>query len=182
MYVLNGVSMSNDVSIRLERSGDEAAIYEVNRLAFNGEGEPKLVDAIRASDGFIPDLSLVAEQDGQIVGHVLFSRAAIRTESRDIPVLVLAPIAVVPELQNQGIGSKLIQAGLERARELDEKIVLLVGHPWYYPRFGFKPARPLGIDYPTPIREEVFMVLELTPGALEGIRGTVAFPPTFDEV
>lgn len=174
--------MSDDVSIRPERPGDEAAIYEVNRLAFNGEAEPKLVDAIRASDGFIPELSLVAEQAGRIVGHVLFSRAAIRTKAGAIPVLVLAPIAVLPELQNRGIGSKLIEAGLERARELGEQIVVLVGHPWYYPRFGFRPARPLGIDYPTSIREEAFMVLGLTPGALEGVRGTVAFPPAFDEV
>ncbi len=174
--------MSGDVSIRPERSGDRAAIYDVNRLAFAGDAEPKLVDAIRASDGFIPELSLVAEQADRIVGHVLFSRAAIRTEDEEIPVLVLAPIAVLPECQNQGIGARLIEAGLTRARELGERIVVLVGHPWYYPRFGFKPAIPQGIAYPTPIREEVFMVLELTPGALEGVRGTVAFPPAFDGV
>ncbi len=174
--------MSGEVTIRPERSGDEAVIYEINRSAFNGDDEPKLVDAIRVSDGFIPTLSLVAEQEGRIVGHVLFSRAAIRTEDGEIPVLVLAPIAVLPEFQNRGIGSKLIYAGMEHARELGEKIVVLIGHPWYYPRFGFKPARPLGIDYPTPIREEAFMVLELIPGALEGIRGTVAFPPAFDDV
>jgi putative acetyltransferase len=172
----------SDVAIRPERSGDEGAIYEVNRLAFNDEAEPKLVDLIRATDDFIPGLSLVAEQDGRIVGHVLFSRAEIRTEDGAVPVLVLGPIAVLPELQNQGIGSKLIEVGTERARELGETIVVLVGHPWYYPRFGFRPAQPLGIAYPTPIREEVFMVLELTPGALEGIRGTIAFPPAFDEV
>lgn len=174
--------MSGVVTIRPERSGDEAAIYAVNRSAFNRDDEPTLVDAIRASDGFIPALSLVAEQEGRITGHVLFSRAAIRTEDAEIPVLVLAPIAVLPEFQNRGIGSKLIDAGLERARELGEKIVVLIGHPWYYPRFGFKPARPLGIDYPIPIREEAFMALELIPGALTGIRGTVAFPPAFDEV
>ncbi len=174
--------MRIDVSLRPERSGDETAIYEVNRQAFERDVESKLVDAIRGSAGFIPGLSLVAEQAGRIVGHVLFSRAAIRTEAGEIPVLVLAPIAVLPEWQNRGIGSRLIEAGLERAREMGERIVVLVGHPWYYPRFGFKQAIPLGIAYPTPIREEVFMVLELTPGALEGIRGTIAFPPAFDEV
>lgn len=179
---VKGVTMSDDVSIRPERSGDEATIYEINRLAFESEDEPKLVDAVRASDGFIPELSLVAERDDRLVGHALFSRAAIRTETGEIPVLVLGPIAVLPECQNQGIGSQLIEAGLARARELGEKLVVLVGHPWYYPRFGFRPAIPLGIDYPTPIRVEVFMVLELTPGALEGIRGTIAFPPPFDEV
>jgi putative acetyltransferase len=174
--------MSGDVSLRPERSGDEAAIYEVNQLAFAGDAEPMLVDAIRASDGFIPELSLVAEQAGRIVGHVLFSRAVIRGEAGEIPVLVLAPIAILPEWQNQGIGSRLIEAGLNRARELGERIVVLIGHPWYYPRFGFKPAIPLGINYPTSIREEVFMVRELVPGVLDGIRGTIVFPPAFDEV
>ncbi len=172
----------SDVSIRPERVGDEAAIYEVNRLAFGRETEPRLVDALRASDSFIPELSLVAEQAGRIVAHILFSRATIRTTGGEIPVLVLGPVAVLPECQNRGIGSQLIEAGLEDAREMGERIVVLIGHPWYYPRFGFKPARPLGIDYPTPIRDEVFMVLELTVDALDGIRGTLALPPPFADV
>ncbi|MGA7669455.1 MAG: N-acetyltransferase [Nitrolancea sp.] len=172
----------SDVSIRPERSGDETTIYEVNRLAFGRESEPKLVDALRASDCFIPELSLVAEQTGRIVAHVLFSRATIRTTGGEIPVLVLGPVAVLPECQNRGIGSQLIEAGLEDAREMGERIVVLIGHPWYYPRFGFKPARPLGIEYPTPIRDEVFMVLELTPDALDDIHGTLALPPAFADV
>ncbi len=172
----------SDVSIRPERSGDEATIYEVNRQAFGREAEPKLVDALRALVAFIPELSLVAERAGRIVAHILFSRATIRTTGGEIPVLVLGPVAVLPECQNQGIGSQLIEAGLEDAREMGERIVVLIGHPWYYPRFGFKPARPLGIDYPTPIRDEVFMVLELTSGALDDIRGTLALPLAFADV
>lgn len=174
--------MGSELTIREERPGDEASISEVNRRAFGGNAEPALVEAIRASDGFVPELSLVADLHGTIVGHIQFSPVTIRTASGDVSALTLAPVAVLPEFQNRRIGSSLIENGLERARKLDHELVLLIGHPWYYPRFGFKPAGPLGIKYPKPIREEVFMVYELVPGAIDNAQGTLIYPPAFDEV
>ena len=174
--------MSGNLRIRQERPGEEAVIYEVNRRAFGGDAEPELVESIRSAEGFIPELSLVAEQDAAIVGHILFSPVAIRTEAGDVPALTLAPVAVLPEFQNRRIGTALIEHGLARARELGHELVLLIGHPWYYPRFGFKPAGPLGIKYPTRIREEVFMVYELVPGAIARAQGTLVYPPAFDNV
>jgi len=176
-----GMTMNDNLIIRRERPGEEAAVYDVNRRAFGSDAEPELVESIRASEGFIPELSLVAEQDGAIVGHILFSLVAIRTEDGDVPALTLAPVAVLPEFQNRRIGSALIEQGLTRARELGHELVLLIGHPWYYPRFGFRPAGPLGIKYPKHIREEVFMVYELVPGAIERAQGTLVYPPAFDE-
>ncbi|HEX3721175.1 MAG TPA: N-acetyltransferase [Nitrolancea sp.] len=174
--------MGSDLTIREERPGEEASISEVNRRAFGRHAEAALVESIRVSNQFIPELSLVAEQDGEIVGHILFSPVTIRTASGDVPALTLAPVAVLPEFQNRRIGSSLIEHGLIRARELGHDLVLLIGHPRYYPRFGFKPAGPLGIDYPKPIREEVFMVYELVPGAITRAQGTLVYPPAFDGV
>jgi putative acetyltransferase len=174
--------MDDRLTIRQEQPGEETTVNEVNRLAFGGDAEPRLVESIRASEGFITELSLVAEMDGAIVGHILFSPVTIRTEAGDVPALTLAPIAVLPEFQNRRIGSLLIEQGLVRAGELGHELVFLIGHPWYYPRFGFKPAGPLGIKYPTHIREEVFMVYELVPGATARAQGTLVYPAAFDGV
>lgn len=168
------------LTIRPETPADRDAIREVNRLAFGRDNEADLVDAIRDSPGFIDDLSLVAEQDGAIVGHILFSRIAIHPEQgADRPSLALAPMAVRPDYQNQGIGSLLIRAGLDRAHELGHQIVIVIGHPPYYPRFGFRPARPQGLEAPFPISDPAFMAFPLTPGALDGVRGVVVYPETF---
>src|SRR3970282_1961439 len=108
--------------------------------------EPALCELIRASDGFVPDLSLVAEdRDGGIVGHILLSHVGI-AGSPD-PVLALAPMAVVPERQRQGIGSALTRAALDAAEARDEPLVIVLGHPWFYPRFGFAAASLFG-DFP----------------------------------
>ncbi|MBD2040953.1 GNAT family N-acetyltransferase [Microcoleus sp. FACHB-672] len=170
------------IIIRPETSDDFAGIYEVNKLAFGQEGEAQLVDAIRRSDNFNPELSLVAIQDEKIVGHLLFSDIIIQTENKDVPALALAPLAVHPEFQNQGIGSQLIQQGLKDCQRLGHKIVVVVGHPNYYTRFGFSPARAKGLEAPFPVPDEAFMVLELAPAALEGITGMVKYPPAFDDV
>lgn len=167
-------------TIRAETPADHAAIAEVNRLAFGREAEARLVEAIRASPGFIPALSLVAERDGDVVGHALFSQIAIRTAAgTEVPALALAPVAVRPAYQRQGIGSALIRAGLDRARALGHRIVVVVGHPDYYPRFGFRPARAQGLEAPFPVADPVFLALALTPGALDGVRGTVVYPEAF---
>jgi putative acetyltransferase len=96
--------------------------------------------------------------------------------------LSLAPMAVLPEFQNSGIGSQLVRTGLERCRELGHTIVVVIGHPEYYPRFGFVPARKEGLDLPFPVPDEAFMVCKLAPDALERIKGMVKYPPEFEDV
>jgi putative acetyltransferase len=168
------------IVIRPERKEDFGAIHEVNRLAFGQEDESLLVQRIRNSSHFIPELSLVASKEGQIVGHILFSLIDIEDQYGNRPVLSLAPMAILPEFQNQGIGSKLAREGLKRCRQLGYTIVIVIGHPNYYPRFGFIPARQKGLDTTFPVPDEAFMVLELVPNALAEHKGTVKYPPEFD--
>lgn len=170
------------LNIRAEAPGDEGAIYAVNQLAFSGEAEPRLVDAIRRSDCFIPALSLVAEEDGAVVGHILVSRVGVQTESGLAPALALAPLAVHPDRQNRGIGGALVRAALGRARALGHDLVIVLGHPGYYPRFGFRLASEFGLECPFPGANEAFMALALQTGERPRPRGLVAYPPAFDEV
>lgn len=169
-------------TIRQEVVNDRDAVDEVNRLAFGGPDETRLVQALRQSDAFISELSLVAEKDGTIAGHILFSPITIETKTGAVAALSLAPMAVLPELQRQEIGSELVRRGLERCRALGHEIVIVLGHSAYYPRFGFTPARAMGIECPFPASDESFMAIELVPGALDGVEGTVKYPPEFDEV
>jgi len=169
------------ITIRPETVEDYEAIGEVNALAFGQEDEATLVEKLRGSSGFIPELSLVAVEGGRVVGHILFSPFVIETKDGAVPALTLAPLAVRPGFQNQGVGSALVRDGLERCRTLGHRIVVVVGHPPYYPRFGFSPARARGLEAPFPVPDEAFMVLELVPGALDGVAGTVRFPPPFSE-
>lgn len=168
--------------IRRETPRDRESIRKVNTLAFGQENEADLVDAIRASDHFIKALSLVAERAGEVVGHILFSRITIETDQGEIGVLALAPMAVKPEFQNQGIGSRLVEHGLQVCREMDYPAVVVLGHAKFYPRFGFIPSSPEGIEPPFDVPDEVFMVLELKPGGLKKVRGSVKYPPAFDQV
>jgi putative acetyltransferase len=170
------------ITIRPETAEDYAAIHEVNALAFGREEEARLIEALRRLPDFVPELSLVAIEAGQIVGHILFSPMVIETKDGAVPALALAVLAVRPEFQNQGIGSELVFGGLERCRALGHRIVVVVGHPAYYPRFGFSPARARGLEAPFPVPDEAFMVLELAPGALGGVAGMVRYPPPFDQV
>jgi putative acetyltransferase len=164
-----------DLAIRAETANDIEAIRSVNREAFGGEDEARLVDALRA--GGHVRLSLVAELDGQVVGHVLFSELAIDSESRSVPALALAPMAVLPAHQNQGIGSSLIRAGLEMCRERGHHIVIVRGHKDYYARFGFSAKLALSLE--SVYAGESFMALELTPEALKGVTGRVIYAPPF---
>ena len=148
------------------------------------------MDCLRASDAYVPELSLVAAIDGAIVGHVMVSHVELEPEAMEngVPegasrasrrVLSLAPVAVLPERQSQGIGSRLIRAALDIADQLGQPLVLLIGHAAYYPRFGFVPGRPLGIEPPFPVPDEVFMVRPLTTYDPD-IRGRVVYPSCFD--
>ena len=167
------------ITIRPETAEDYAAIREVNVLAFGREIEAKLVEALRESPDFILELSLVAVEGGRVVGHILFSPLVIETKDGSVPALALGTLAVRPESQNQGIGSKLVREGLERCRSLGHRIGVVIGHPAYYPRFGFSPARARGLEAPFPVPDEAFMVLELVPGALDGVAGIVRYPSPF---
>lgn len=137
------------MTIRAESSGDIAAIRALNLAAFDGDAEAGLVDRLRHEAD--PYLSLVAVVDGAIAGHIVFSPATLDADPA-LPALALGPMAVLPARQREGIGSALVRAGLERCRELGVKAVFVLGHPLYYPRFGFVPAADYGIecDYEVP--------------------------------
>jgi putative acetyltransferase len=163
------------VVVRLECQQDHATIRAVHLRAFGQEDEGRLVDLLR-SGGF-SRLSLVAELDGDVVGHILFSELAIVTDEASIPALALAPLAVLPEHQGRGLGSLLVREGLRLSREAGHRIVIVLGHPAYYPRFGFSAAlaQPLRSVYAGPS----FMALELQSGALAGIAGEVRYADPF---
>ncbi|MGE5417527.1 MAG: GNAT family N-acetyltransferase [Acidobacteriota bacterium] len=169
------------MNIRPEKPDDYDQIYLVNKTAFNSDYEPKLVDRLRKSSWVTPQLSIVAEKEGEVIGHSLFSEVEIVAEDGyDTIILSLGPVAVLPEYQGQGIGGKLIRAGIIKARELGYKAVVLVGHPSYYLRFGFVPAYPEGIETSLEVPDEAFMVLELQPGALGRIKGMIHYPPEWE--
>jgi putative acetyltransferase len=163
------------VTIRPETPDDRAAIRHVNQAAFGTTEEADLVDALRVDGSVL--LSVVAEVDEQIVGHVLFSRMSVETSGGAVSAVALAPVAVLPSSQRQGLGARLIRFGLDRLREMGERIVIVVGHPTYYPRFGFSSERARSLEHPFPA--DAFMALELAPGALDGVRGRVRYPPPF---
>ena len=170
------------VIIRPENKADFDAVRKLNKKAFKGKNESMLVDALRQSDGFIPALSLVAEKDGKVAGHILFSPIEIQGPDKVTAALALAPMAVLPEYQNQGIGTALVKHGLAESGKLGHKIVVVVGHPEYYPRFGFVKAGEKGLKLPFECQDDVFMVLELVPGALNGVNGEVVYPREFHAV
>jgi putative acetyltransferase len=165
------------VRIRAETAADYAAIAEVTAAAFGQPDEADLVEAIRASDEYVPELTLVAEEDGRIVGHVMFSYSAL--EGSDTGLLQLSPLSVAPERQGSGIGSALTREALRLADERGEPLVLVLGHPSYYPRFGFRPASSLGLEAPNPEwPDEAFMAVPLT-AYDPALRGRVSFAPPF---
>ncbi len=164
--------------IREETLHDREAIGDVNRLAFGGQDEARLVDQLRA-DGLVV-VSLVAVEGGEVVGHILFSELPIQTANGAIAAVSLAPMAVRPEWQSRGIGSALVRAGLSACRKRAKSVAIVLGHPNYYPRFGFSPELAKQVECPFPGAGEAWMALELTPGALAGITGTVRYPEAFD--
>lgn len=164
--------------LRDERPEDRAAVLAINRRAFGGEEEAHLIEAL-ARDGDIA-LSLVAEEHGKLLGHILMSRLALVVDGRETRALALAPMAVAPELQRQGIGSALVREALTRARALGFEAVIVLGHKTFYPRFGFDHGCVAHIASPYTQHEE-FMGLELAPGVLAGKAGSCRYAQAFSE-
>ena len=172
-----------DLKIRQEIKDDIKEIYEINTLAFGRENEAKLVDLLRDGDTFVPELSLVATIDNKIVGHILFTKIKIADDKQnEFDSLALAPMAVKPDIQKNGIGGQLIRAGLDKARELNFKSVIVLGHEHYYPKFGFVPTNRWNIKSPFDVPTNVFMGIELMEGGLKTVSGTVKYPKEFDTV
>jgi putative acetyltransferase len=161
------------VLIRPEQPGDVAAVHAVHAAAFPTDEEARIVDALRGADQL--SISLVAEDGGRVVGHIAFSPVTLTGATRG---LGLAPVAVVPEYQRRGIGGQLIREGLAAAARSGAAFVVVLGHPDYYPRFGFRRAGPLGLDNEYGA-DEAFMVLELQPGSLPAGGGLVRYRAEF---
>jgi putative acetyltransferase len=166
--------------IRAETEDDHSVVRSVNEMAFGRSNEAELVEALRPVAN--PRISLVAIVDGQIVGHIFFSPVTVESYRAAFTALGLAPMAVLPEYQRRGVGSELIREGLKACERLGYDLVFVVGHPDYYPRFGFKPARQLGYDCEYPVPDDVFMVAELKPGATSGRNGMVRYMEQFRAV
>jgi len=172
-----------EVSIRPERPADVDQIRALNEAAFGRPGEALLVDRLRASDAFIPDLSLVAvATGGRILGHVLISWVDLSDDNAGTTrrVLSVAPLAVLPEWQKLGIGGALMEAGIAAAEAHHEPMLVLVGHASYYPRFGFEPARASGIEPPDPNWGDAHWMIRRLSAWDPSIRGRVVYPPAFD--
>jgi putative acetyltransferase len=164
------------ISIRPEQPADIQEIYDLNKLVFGQDNEAKLVDHVRQGANFIPQLSLVALLDNELIGHILFSRITIANGDYRYLSLGLTSMIVHPSFQKRGIGSKLITHGLRKATELDFTDVFVFGHEFYFPKFGFVPAARWNIRPPFDAPPEVFMALELIPNALLNVSGIVEFP------
>jgi putative acetyltransferase len=171
-----------DIILRQETEHDREKVYKLTARAFGQESESKLVERLRLGDSFVRELSIVAEVDGDIVGHLLFSNILIEGPTEQYESLALAPMAVDPMLQRRGIGTRLVEYGLEKSRALGFSSVIVLGHKDYYPRFGFTRASAWGIRCPFEVPDEAFMAIELVPGSLIDKAGVVVYPEEFDEV
>ena len=172
-----------NLTIRQENIADYKNIYELNLLAFEEKEEAILVDLLRKNNEFIPQLSLVALLNNEIIGHILFTKIKIIDDNgNENESLALAPMAVLPKYQKKGIGGKLINKGFDIATKLNFKSVIVLGHEHYYPKFGFEPTIKWNIKPPFEAPTNAFMGIELVKNSLENISGIVQYPKEFDEV
>jgi putative acetyltransferase len=162
------------ISIRQETPTDEPGIRAVNERAFERNAEADLIDRLRAESAVVA--SLVAADGDRVIGHVLFSRVMVGNEA----AASLGPMAVSPEYQRQGVGSMLIRAGLRLCRDQGETVVVVLGHPEYYTRFGFSAGAAKRLH--APWSGEAWMALELVSGALTGMSGEVRYARGFEEL
>lgn len=164
--------------IRAELPGDYPGVREINAAAFGRDAEAKLVEMLREQAS--PVVSLVAEDDGALVGHVLFSPVSL--PGIEGLAMGLAPMAVAPRRQRLGIGSALVKAGLAHCKELGAVAVVVLGHPEFYPKFGFSPAERFGLKCEYDVPAEAFMAIELHARALRGVSGTVKYHAVFSQL
>lgn len=166
------------LKVRTEKPGDVPFVHELNALAFPTEAEADLVDVLRTK--VRPLISLVALDNDDIVGHIMFSPVELEGTS-SLKIMGLAPMVVSPDRQRSGIGSELVSEGLLRCSESGAGAVVVLGHPDYYPRFGFVPASMMNIQCEYDVPDEAFMVLELIAGCLDGSEGTIKYHEAFAE-
>jgi putative acetyltransferase len=168
------------ITIRPEGPDDSAAVRAINRAAFGDSAEANIVDTLRTT---CPDaVSLVAVDGERILGHIFFSPVTISGGHGVTHGMGLAPMAVLPERQRQGIGSMLVRAGVDAMRERNCPCVIVVGHPAYYPRFGFVPASQHGLKCQwDDVPDEAFMVVILDEPAMAGVSGTARYRDEFDQ-
>lgn len=172
--------------IRQERKTDFDAVFRVIEDAFKLEEfsdhqEQFLVERLRKSEAFIPELSLVAESDCEVVGYILLTKLKIKTEQEVYESLALAPVAVATEHQGKKIGELLIKQAHKIAKQLGYKSIILLGHSGYYPRFGYQQAHKFGIELPFDVPKENCMAIELISNGLNGVSGVVGYPKEFNE-
>lgn len=167
-----------ELLIRDEAPADVASIHALNATAFETEAEALLVDALRANGRLT--LSLVAVEDSGVVGHIAFSPVTItRPDGSVVRGTGLGPMAVMGWRQGSGIGTRLVRAGLDRLRAAGHPFCVVVGHPEYYPRFGFQRGSHFGIHWEREVPDEAFLARELTDGGLKGVSGVVRYSPEF---
>jgi putative acetyltransferase len=171
-----------NIIIRQELKEDLARIKEINDQAFGQEDESRIVNKLREKDQFISELSLVAEADKTVVGHILFYPVKINSVNSNHTTLSLGPMSVLPKYQKKGIGGKLVKEGLKRAKDMGFRSVIVVGHPEYYPKFGFTNANKWNIRVPFEVPDEVFMALEIVKGELQDKSGIIEYPLEFMEL
>ncbi|HYO76823.1 MAG TPA: N-acetyltransferase [Thermoanaerobaculia bacterium] len=179
-------SPSNDlncttITVRTETPSDAAAIRRVNELAFGRTNEAELVDALRREAD--PYVSLVAEDRGEVVGHIAFTPVMVELAAGGVVTIAgLAPMAVLPARQREGIGSMLVVAGLQECRRAGFAAVVVLGHPEYYPRFGFVPAARTGLTSKYDVPEPAFMIAELVEHSIAALRGVARYHQAFNTV
>ena len=167
------------VHIRPETKDDIRKIWRVNASAFDTEAKKNLVDSLRKSG--IPLISLVAEANEKLIGHILFSPVSLSGTKANVKMAGLAPMSVLPDHQKQGIGAALVQKGLKLCTSNGYKAVVVLGHPDYYPKFGFVPSSRFGIKSEYDVPDEVFMIRELETSALSEFKGIVKYHPLFTQ-
>ena len=174
------------LNLRKEEEKDYPVVFALIEKAFKGEKysdhrEQFLVERLRKSEGFVPELSLVAEIDNQVVGHILLTKIKIKNENEIFYSLALAPVSVLPKFQKRGIGARLIELAHKRAKNLGFTSVVLLGHENYYPKFGYKPAHTFNIEIPFDAPPENCMAIELVKNGLKNVSGKVEYDKAFYE-